>query len=264
MNETTSYPILEFDVSRKAIIEPRFQFELDPSITGCVLCFFQEVLGGLLENQQLRIIGELRSEIGRHPVYVMDKNGYSILVFHPGVGAPLAAGFLEELIYMGIQKIIVCGGCGVLDPALEAGFPIILTAAVRDEGTSYHYLPPQREVTAHIRPIHALEDTLNSWNMPFFLAKTWTTDALYRETTSRRHRRFSEGCRVVEMEAAALMAVAQFRQVELGQIVYAGDLVIADGWDARGWNYRRSDRTLLFEIAVEACIRLVQGNFTAA
>ncbi len=264
MTKTTNYPILEFDASRKAIVEPHSRFKLEPSITGCVLCFFQEVLIGLLENQQLRVIGELRSEIGCHPVYVMEKNGCSILVFHPGVGAPLAAGFLEELIYVGIQKFIVCGGCGVLDPAVEAGSPIILTAAVRDEGTSYHYLPPQREVTAHVRPIQALEDTLNARNLPFILAKTWTTDALYRETTSRRHRRFAEGCRVVEMEAAALMAVAQFRQVELGQIVYAGDLVIPDGWDERGWNYRSTDRTLLFEIAVEACIRLVQGESTVS
>jgi uridine phosphorylase len=62
----------------------------------------------------------------------------------------------------------------------------------------------------------------------------------------------------VEMEAAALMAVAQFRNVELGQIVYAGDLVIPDGWDKRAWNFRLSDRTLLFEMAVEACIRLIQ------
>ena len=107
---------------------------------------------------------------------------------------------------------------------------------MRDEGTSYHYLPPQREVIAQRPPIQALEDTLQGLNLPYILAKTWTTDALYRETTHRRSLRFSEGCRVVEMEAAALMAVAQFRQVELGQIVYAGDLVIPDGWDNRGWN----------------------------
>ena len=162
---------------------------------------------------------------------------------------------------MGVQKFIVCGGCGVLDPGLEPGSRIILTAAVRDEGTSYHYLPPQREVIAQVRPIQALEDTLRAIDLPFILAKTWTTDALYRETIIRRHRRFSEGCRVVEMEAAALMAVAQFRNVELGQIVYAGDLVIPDGWDERGWNFRLSDRTLLFEMAVEACIRLIPMKF---
>jgi uridine phosphorylase len=258
VTELTSYPILEFDSSPKAIVEPQIQFELDPSIKGGVLCFFQEVLSGLLEHQQLRVIGELRSEMGSHPIYVMDINGYSILIFHPGVGAPLAAGFLEELIAMGVQKFIVCGGCGVLDPDLEPGSRIILTAAVRDEGTSYHYLPPQREVIAQGRPIKALEDTLHAFDLPYILAKTWTTDALYRETTIRRHRRFLEGCQVVEMEAAALMAVAQFRHVELGQIVYAGDLVIPDGWDKRGWNFRKSDRTLLFEIAVDACIRLIQ------
>jgi len=95
--------------------------------------------------------------MGSHPIYSVDKNRYSLLVFHPGVGAPLAAGFLEELISLGLRKFIVCGGSGVLDPALEAGFPIILTGAVRDEGTSYHYLPPQREVTAQIPPFRRLK-----------------------------------------------------------------------------------------------------------
>ena len=70
--------------------------------------------------------------------------------------------------------------------------------------------------------------------------------------------RIDEGCEVVEMEAAAFFAVAQFRKVVFGQLLYAGDLVKPEGWDSRGWSDRTSTRQLLFKLAVESVIKL--GN----
>ena len=70
-----------------------------------------------------------------------------VALFHPGVGAPLAAGLLEEVIASGCKKFIACGGAGVLDREIAVGHLIVPTAAIRDEGTSYHYLPPGREVS---------------------------------------------------------------------------------------------------------------------
>ncbi|MCJ7703601.1 MAG: hypothetical protein MUO62_18625 [Anaerolineales bacterium] len=99
------------------------------------------------------------------------------------------------------------------------------TRAVRDEGTSYHYLPPGREVQAHPQAVAAIETTLQSHQIPYITGKTWTTDAPYRETHQNVQRRREEGCLVVEMEAAAFFAVAQFRGVILGQILYGGDFL---------------------------------------
>ena len=65
--------------------------------------------------------------------------------------------------------------------------------------------------------------------------KTWTTDAIYRETPGKRKHRLTDGCDVVELEAAAFFAVAQYREVVLGHVVYGGNLVIPEGWDCRGW-----------------------------
>jgi uridine phosphorylase len=84
------------------------------------------------------------------------------------------------------------------------------------------------------------------------LGKTWTTDAIYRETRGRRKLRLEEGCEVVEMEAAAFFAVAQLREIELGQLVYGGDLVVPEGWDGREWHKRGDDRRLMFDLAVKA------------
>jgi len=239
-------PILEFDPDRDAILEPSGPPTTEPVPDRCVLCFFQEVIDRLVEEEQLNPIGELKSEIGPNPIYRYDFNGSKILVVHPGVGAPPSAAFLEEIIALGVNKFIVCGGCGVLDQNIAAGHPVILTSAVRDEGTSYHYLPSSREVVASPNAIEALETTLQENGLEYILGKTWTTDGIYRETRGRRDLRVKEGCCVVEMEAAALFAVAQFRGVTLGQVVYGGDLVVPEGWDGRLWHRRTFDRELLF------------------
>lgn len=129
-----------------------------------------------------------------------------------------------------------------VDSVINLAQALIPTSAVRDEGTSYHYLPPSREVSARTRAVAALQDTLTAHNIPFVLGKTWTTDAIYRETPARIARRRDEGCIAVEMEAAAFFAVAQFRGVELAQILYAGDDVSGDTWDTRDWHKRASLR----------------------
>jgi uridine phosphorylase len=250
------FPIMEFDTNRKAIFEP-YGMKLDVEIPRRgVLCFFHEVLKNLEQEGKLKKIGRLASEIGENPIYQLDHQGETLMVFHPGVGAPLAAGFLEELIASGVCSFLACGGCGVLMPEIAVGHAVILTSAVRDEGTSYHYLPPSREVNASPECTKALEEVFQEKKVPYNLGKAWTTDGLYRETPARRLKRIEEGCSVVEMEAAAFFAVAQFRSVQFGQVVYGGDLVVPDGWDDRGWDDRVSDRENLFWLTVEACARL--------
>jgi uridine phosphorylase len=90
--------------------------------------------------------------------------------------------------------------------------------------------------------------------LAYNLGKSWTTDAPYRETPARRERRWTEGCSVVDMEAAAFFAVAQFRGVQFGQVVYGGDLVVPEGWDERGWTKRRAEREMLFWLAVDGVL----------
>ncbi|MGB9800801.1 MAG: nucleoside phosphorylase [Thermanaerothrix sp.] len=252
-----SWPILEYDPNPHAIVEPQPSLPAAPVPKRAVMCFFQEVLEGLRAQRRLRVIGQLKSEIGPNPLYLLEEEeNEPVLVLHPGVGAPLAAGFLEEIIALGVRKVMVCGGCGALTPKITAGHVIVVTAAVRDEGTSYHYLPPAREVIADPQAVAALVAALEYHKVPYRLGKTWTTDGLYRETVTRRARRVAEGCLVVEMEAAALMAVARFRGVPLGQVLYGGDLVIPEGWDRREWYRRGSDRERLFWLTVEAVRRL--------
>jgi uridine phosphorylase len=256
------YPILEFDPAAEAIIEPRRVIKPIDAPEHGVFCFFQEVITRLVNEGQATPIATQRSEMGPHPVYQVMAAGRRVALCHPGVGAALAAGMLEEVIALGCRKFIACGGAGVLNREIAVGHLVVPTSAVRDEGTSYHYLPPSREVAADPTAVAAIERTLQAHGVPYLLGKTWTTDGLYRETAGRVQRRKAEGCLTVEMEAAAFFAVAQFRGVPFGQMLYGGDDVSGSEWDQRGewdasgWHGRRSVRERLFWLAAEACLAL--------
>ncbi|WP_420641787.1 nucleoside phosphorylase [Candidatus Leptofilum sp.] len=250
------YPILEFDPDNSAFIDPQAVLKPIDIPRRCVLCFFQDVLKQMHEDGRLQIIYQLGSEIGKNPVYEMKVEGERIAVLHPGVGAPLAGAFLEELIALGCRDFIACGGCGVLDSELGLGHVVVPATAVRDEGTSYHYLPPSREVAAHPDAVQAIEQALQKHHVPYVVGKTWTTDAVYRETPTRIARRREEGCHVVEMESAAFFAIAQFRAVRFGQLLYGGDDLTGDEWDNRNWQKESSTRARLFQLAVEAALLL--------
>jgi uridine phosphorylase len=250
------FPILEFDPDRKAVIEPHHLLRPLPIPEYAVPCFFQEVIQKIITDFSAKVLLTFKSEFGENPLYQINYNGKNIAVFHPGVGAPLAAGFLEEAIALGCKKFIACGGSGVLDRSISVGHLLVPTTAIRDEGTSYHYLAPAREVSAHPDTIKAIQATLDDHSIPYLLSKTWTTDAFYRETTGKVSKRKTEGCLTVEMEAAAFFAVAEFRGVKFGQILYAGDDVSMPEWDHRGWQDRSMIRERVFWLAVESCLRL--------
>jgi len=254
---TQNVPILEFDGEPEAILEPRKLINpLDTMPTHGVICFFQDVISHFVTQGIAQEIYALRSEMGRHPIYVHEVQGQRVALFHPGVGAPLAAGILEEVIALGCRNFIACGGCGVLNRELAQGHLVVPNVAIRDEGTSYHYLAPSREVSASPTAVEAIEATLRRRKVEYILGKTWTTDAIYRETRARMLLRRSEGCITVEMEAAALFAVAQFRQVQLGQILYCGDNLDGDEWDARAWTKNWGIREILAELAAEAALAI--------
>jgi uridine phosphorylase len=250
------FPILEFDPAPEALLEPSKLIKPLDVPERCVVCFFQDVIEPMAKSGRAKVVATLKSEIGPNPVYEIEHGGHRLAVVHPGVGAPLAAGMLEEVIAMGCRKFVACGGAGVLNRELAVGHLIVPTSAVRDEGTSYHYLSPSREVSADPLGVSAVERVLRRMDVPYVLAKTWTTDAIYRETPGKIAARRAEGCACVEMEAAAFFAVARFRGVHFAQILYAGDDCSGEIWDSRKWNDHQSVRERLFWLAADACLEL--------
>jgi len=249
-----TYPILEYDPDPRALIEASSIHSPGAVPERAVLCFFPEVfekVGAALGRECARI----HSERGPQAVYEVAVGDERVAVLHPGVGAPAAAICLETAIALGSSCFVSCGGAGALTPDLTLGQVIVPVAATRGEGTSYHYLPPDREVTLDAAILSAVERFLNSEGIPFVRGKTWTTDALFRETRGLIERRRSEGCISVEMEVAALLAVARFRRVTLACLLYAGDSVATSDWEHRAW-WTANARETLFWMAARTCLSL--------
>jgi uridine phosphorylase len=168
----------------------------------------------------------------------------------------MAAGQIEELTAMGCKKFIACGMCGVLQKDLAVGHLIIPTSAVRDEGTSYHYVKPSREITANERIVKVIENVLQEKKVSFIKAKTWTTDAFYRETIQKIAQRKKEGCVTVEMETSTYIAVSQYNNVEFGQILCSGDSLAGEEWDKRNYNKRTDIREFVLRITLDVGIEM--------
>ena len=89
-----------------------------------------------------KLLWKINGKTVPHCIYEISYHGQRLAFFHPGVGAPISAGLLEEAIAFGCRKFIACGGCGVLEKDMAVGYLVVVSAAIRDEGVSYHYLPP--------------------------------------------------------------------------------------------------------------------------
>ena len=250
------YPILEFDQSKEAVIEPGKIIKPINIPEHCVLASLYDVIDKLVQSKKTKFLHNIESEAGLFPVYEMQAYDKPLGVVHPGVGAPFAASVLEEMIALGCKKFIACGGAGVLQRDILRGEVVIVNSAIRDEGTSYHYLPPAREVNTSKKAVETIEKTLQKHSIKYILGKTWTTDGIFRETKDKIALRRKEGCLTVEMEGAAFFAVSQFRNVDFGQILCAGDDVSGEKWDKRYCDQRASHREKLFWLAAEACLSL--------
>ena len=209
----------------------------------------------LLAKYDAEQITELKAGGSSISVYRINYNNQSMGFYNTVIGGAGAAALLEEVIALGAKKILFWGSCGTLDEADGSGRIFIPTAAYRDEGVSYHYAPPSDYI--EIESADFLEKVFGELHIPVSKTKTWTTDAFYRETRRNLELRKKEGCGVVEMECASLMAVGQFRKVPVYQFLYSADCIGGNEWDERILGKMPDTlREKILLIALEAATRL--------
>ena len=127
------------------------------------------------------------------------------------VGAPYAVLVAEQMFAAGCELLISITSSGQITPLRSPPYFILIEAALRDEGTSYHYLPASEFAQAPAELVAALAPALTDVGEPVERGTTWTTDAPYRETQAAIAAARERGILAVEMEAAALYAFAQAR-----------------------------------------------------
>lgn len=189
------------------------------------------------------------------PLRVIQWQGQPLAIFYPGMGSGLSAVVLDRVIAMGCTSVVACGGAGALVD-LPMGQVVIPSSAVRDEGASYHYLAPAREVDTDPKILEVLKSTASEQGEPIIVGKTWTTDGFFRTTRGKLDQRVAEGCITVEMEVASLLAVAERRGIDFGQYLYAGDNLAGAQWDHREWTEAAEAQRRVFELAAEAALNL--------
>ena len=245
------YPILEFDDNKEAKLNPPAFVDRPFETDKLIITFFPEVLEKLCAEGKIvqeRIIG------GENPVLIYRFTDADILITLGIVGCPSCAGNLDLFHAMGITKTMFCGGGGVLDKNIEVGQILVVDGAIRDEGFSYHYIEPSRYIYTDRTVTEKIIRYLEENSVSYIRGLTWTTDALFRETADRIARRKEEGAKIVEMEQAGCIAVAQFRGFDYGALIYGGDDVSQDEWSNRGWRSRKGIRYDL----VTLCKKLVE------
>lgn len=244
-----------FDPISPGIIDPYQAIRPVEGFPERVLVSFSKRFAELIEEKTNA--EEISVFMGGHiiPIYKCIYKGETFAFYHTLLGAAATATFLEEVFAKGAKKALFFGSCGSLDKDLTAGKLIVPTAACRDEGVSYHYAPASDYI--EIPTANRLAEIFDELGVPYGKTKTWTTDAIYRETGRNVQRRKAEGCGVVEMECAAVMAVGQFRKKEIYQFLYAADCLAGDGWDRRILGNMPEDlRGQIVRIALETAIRL--------
>lgn len=127
------------------------------------------------------------------------------------VGAPFAVLLAEQMFASGCRFLISITSSGQITPVGEAPYFILIDRALRDEGTSYHYLPPSRFAEVEPEVLARLAPLVGSAPITIHQGATWTTDAPYRETEYAIAAHRKAGILAVEMEAAALYAFSRAR-----------------------------------------------------
>lgn len=243
-------PILEYDDASPEVLRPNYDAEDLHLPEKCVYAFLGDTIDQYARQVGAEVAETFETTTKTYPIYIVRQNGMEFCLCQAPLGASAAAQFMDCLIACGCKKIIAAGSCGVLTELAENEF-LVPVKALRDEGTSYHYLPAARYVELDKTARAALERTFRELGLPFRECVTWTTDGFFRETRDIVEYRKAEGCATVEMECAALAACAQKRGASFGQILYTADsLANVQAHEERDWGRGSLEKALALCIAV--------------
>ncbi len=150
---------------------------------------------------------------------VFQVDGEPVGMVSRSIGGPYAVLIAEQLVASGAEIILGLTSAGRVSAALRLPSLVVATGALRDEGTSFHYLPPARQVAGDGELAAALAAGLSTLDLPVARGLVWTTDAPYRETRERIAARAREGALAVEMQTASLFAFGEAVAKAKGSLV---------------------------------------------
>jgi uridine phosphorylase len=221
--------------SDKAVIEParviqeRKKIGLHPSCpvpAGAIMCYDAAFWDWVCASP-----GYVECDGWLKGAYLVPCSDSWVLVLKvPGFGAPTAVMTLEELAAFRIKKFVNIGTAGGLQQNMNVGDIVLCDRAIRDEGTSHHYLPVEKYAFACTELTEHLSTAFERKGIQYRRGTSWTTDAPYRETIDELRQYRSDGVATVEMEVSALFAAGVYRAVAVSAIFVISDILSEEEW----------------------------------
>ena len=232
------------------------QLEPEPIPPVCVLEFDGDLTDWLISTGKVK---PCKSWACFHTaMYSLEVDGFTCGIVPRTIGGPYAVLIAEQMAVSGAQVVLGLTSAGGVTSEMPVPGLVVVTRAVRDEGTSYHYLPASKTVDAPSKVAQFLKEDLKTLPLPVLSGSVWTTDAPYRETAKELSVQAAAGVLAVEMQTASLFAFSKARRFPVGSVAYVTNRV-----GQTGESFDKGTRILEFDILKRVCragIRFVASS----
>ena len=238
-----------------SVIRPELQYGSELKLPPKLLMIFAEqVLGDLKDELDLYTYPERFTFFGGGCEFYKIRGNRLIGFIEGTIGAPIGASALDTAIAKGVVEVFILGLCGAVSSELKVGDLVIPTEVSREEGTSFHYAPPEISARPDSSTLLKLQSAISETEFTVHTGKTVSTDAPYRQTINTEIGWREAGILGVDMEMSALFTVAKYREIPA-----IGVFVVSDAHDLTGMNDWEWNRSLFRESVRSAVVFL--SNF---
>jgi uridine phosphorylase len=251
----SSLPLFNHDHNAPTVFSPKSLVETvrgckhlkqEPIPPVCVLEFDGDLTEWLISTSKVQLC---RSWACFHTtMYSLEVDGFTCGIVPRTIGGPYAVLIAEQMAVLGAQVVLGLTSAGSLHSGMPVPSLVIAIRAVRDEGTSYHYLPASETVDAPSNVAQFLEMELDTLPIPVLSGSVWTTDAPYRETKKKLDVHAADGVLAVEMQTASLLAFSKAHKFPVGSVAYVTNRV-----GKTDESFDKGTRILEFEILKRIC-----------
>jgi len=220
---------------------------------GVIFCYQQSLIDYILNNHKTTKVDGFNGEM-----FLLDETkGKIAVVTKFGIGAPIVAMLIEQLVAFGVKRFISVGTAGTLQKNIKIGDFIICDRAIRDEGTSHHYLKYSKYAYASKEMTNKVKKSFDKLKQKYFVGTSWTIDAPYRETVAEAKQYQKENVATVDMEASALFSIAQYRNVKIGAVFTISDSLADLEWKPKFHSKKMtSGLEIIYKVAIDSLLNV--------
>ncbi len=229
-----------------AAVRATKHLEIEPIPPVCVLEFDGDLTDWLVSTGAVK---PWKSWACFHTtMYLLEVDGVACGIVPRTIGGPFAVLVAEQMAASGAQVVLGLTSAGRVSSTMPVPGLVVITGAIRDEGTSYHYLPPGDVVGASPKVVRLLEEEFQGHSLPVLSGTVWTVDAPYRETVNQLTEYANAKVLAVEMQAASLFAFSEARQFPVGVVGH-----VTNSMDQASERFDKGTQMLEFEILKRIC-----------